>query len=130
MIRHARSVQNGERGGVERVLRDRDEDAALLVGADDVQEGVDSRRSAGGEVDVCLAGRESVTSWIKWEKDVRSWILSENPQPTRWGTVLTLEELRNALSDCWDAVAGAVSTNGTNLLKKPLCALNNIRLIA
>lgn len=59
-VGNAGGVQDGERGGVERVLGDGNQDAALLIGADDVQEGVDSRRSTGREVDVLPVGREAI----------------------------------------------------------------------
>lgn len=59
-VGNASGVQDGERGGVERVLGDGNQDAALLIGANDVQEGVDSRRSTGREVDVLPVGREAI----------------------------------------------------------------------
>lgn len=56
----AGGVQDGERGGVERVLGNGHEDAALLIGADDVQEGVNARGSTRREVDVLPVGREAI----------------------------------------------------------------------
>jgi len=48
VVRHAAGVEEGEGGGVERVLRDWDEDAGGGGGADDVHEGVDAGGGAGG----------------------------------------------------------------------------------
>lgn len=52
VVRDAGGVEDGERGGVEGVLGDRDEDARFGVRADDVEESVDAGGRAGGEVDM------------------------------------------------------------------------------
>lgn len=65
VVGHAGSVQDGQGGGVERVLGNRDEDAGLFVGANDVQKRVDARGGTTGEVDVGLAGGEAITSCWK-----------------------------------------------------------------
>lgn len=56
-------VEESERGSVEGVLGDGDHDAALLGGADDVEEGVDAGRGTGREVDVGGVGGEAITLW-------------------------------------------------------------------
>ena len=57
----ALGVQEGEGCGVERVLWDWDEDTGVWTGADDVEEGVDSGRGAGCEVDLVWVGWVTIT---------------------------------------------------------------------
>lgn len=45
-------IDERQGGCVQRVLRNRDQDASLLGGTNDIEEGVDARRGAGREVDV------------------------------------------------------------------------------
>jgi hypothetical protein len=62
VVGHALGVDHGERGRVERVLRDRDEHAGRGARADDVQQRVDAGGGAGGEVDVRRVGGEAVAA--------------------------------------------------------------------
>ncbi|CRK38350.1 hypothetical protein BN1708_007739 [Verticillium longisporum] len=57
-----REMRLGERGGVEGVLGDGDEDARLGAGADDVEQSVDARGCAAREVDLGGVGREAIAT--------------------------------------------------------------------
>lgn len=61
VVGNAGGVEDGEGGGVERVLRDGDEDTRLVGLGEDVKKSVDSGRGTGGEVDVISVGREAVS---------------------------------------------------------------------
>lgn len=60
VIGHAGRVEDGEGGGVERVLGDGHEDAGVWGGADDVQKGIDAGRGTGREVDACRIGGKAI----------------------------------------------------------------------
>jgi hypothetical protein len=55
-------VHESECGGVKRVLRDGDHDARVLVGANDVEKGIDARRGTSRQVDLGRVGREAITT--------------------------------------------------------------------
>lgn len=63
VVGNACCVEDGEGGGVERVLRDRDEDAGVGSGANDVKQGVDTGGGTGGEVDLGGVGGEAISAW-------------------------------------------------------------------
>lgn len=65
VVGNGRGVENGECRRVERVLGDRNHNTALLFGADDVEQGVNTGRGTSGEEDVVGVGGESVTLYIE-----------------------------------------------------------------
>lgn len=65
VIGNGGGVENSEGRRVERVLGDRDHNTTLLVGADNVEQGVNARRGTRREEDVVGVGGESVTLYGK-----------------------------------------------------------------
>lgn len=61
VVGNAGGVEDGEGGGVERILRNGDEDTRLVGLGEDVKKSVDSGRGTGREVDVVRVGREAVS---------------------------------------------------------------------
>lgn len=61
VVGNAGGVEESEGGGIERVLGDGNKDTGVGSGADDVEEGVDTGRGAGGEVDLGGVGREAIS---------------------------------------------------------------------
>jgi hypothetical protein len=58
-------AEEGKRRGVERVLRDGDEDAGVVGGADCGEQGVDARRGACGEEDAVWIGGEAISLYSR-----------------------------------------------------------------
>lgn len=61
VVRNTGGVEDGEGGGVERILGDGDENARFVGLGEDVKKSVDSGRGTGREVDVVRVGREAVS---------------------------------------------------------------------
>lgn len=61
VVRNALGVEKAEGGGVERVLRNRDQDTSVGRGADDSHESVDTSTGASRKVDVGRVGRVSIS---------------------------------------------------------------------
>jgi hypothetical protein len=103
VVGNALGVEQAESGGVERVLRDRDEDTGVGRGADDSQEGVDTSTGTGGEVDVGRVGRVAVAS---------------------------LDEVGNGLPDTKRTLRLRVCADRLDVLEQGPGALNDILLVA
>ncbi len=103
VVWHAAGVEHGERGGVEGVLRYRDQDSRLRFRADDVHEGVDARRGTGAQEDAGGICRVSIPS---------------------------LNVCGNAVANGGHALALAIRTNTVDLAEKPACTVNDILFVA
>jgi hypothetical protein len=103
VVRNALGVEQTESGGVERVLRNRDQDTSVGRGADNSQESVDTSTGASGEVDVGRVGRVAVSS---------------------------LDEIGNGLPDTKRTLRLRVCADRLDILEQGPGTLDNILLVA
>jgi hypothetical protein len=102
-IRHAAGVQQGEGCGIERVLRDRDQNTGAFVVTDDAQESADTGRGTSSQEQVLGVGREAVA---------------------------VLDELGDAVPDTGSTLAVTVGTDALHIGEQDLGTLNNILLVS
>jgi len=103
VVGNALGVEQAEGGGVERVLRDRDQNTSVGRGADDSQEGVDTSTGAGREVDVGRVGGVAVSP---------------------------LDEVGNGLPDARRTLRLRVCADRLDILEQGPGTLNDILLVA
>ena len=109
IVWNAASIEHGECGSIKGVLRNWNEDAAFGLRADDVKERVNTGRSSCAEEDVGRVCWVAISSWSL--QSVLSRLLAV------CSVRRTLDELRNALPNAWNALALAVGSYTLNFLQ-------------